>query len=82
MKRIPILQVLQTFDQGIKIDSLGSVKIVFISKRPLRRFGIQRFVERILLLNQPNNCKCFEKMYQQTIDRITTQGRFSAETIA
>jgi hypothetical protein len=77
---LPVLNVLQSLDQDVKVNSLGRIEIVLIPERSRRFLWRQWLIERVLSLSVC--ARDHAKRLLRTIERITTHGRFSEATIA
>ena len=74
-----MFQVFEFLNQQVKVYGAGDVKVIFIFKRKFELFLVQRFIERVL---REKSGKSSRTECMQTIDRITTHGRSSEETIS
>lgn len=79
----PLLQVLESIDQNIKIKCVWTVEIILICMSLAVFLGSQRLVERILQLQvRDETFPLSLKFADHTSDRITTQGKFRDLTIS
>lgn len=84
--KLPLLQVLESRYQKVKIKRLWAVKVIIICMGLAVFLGSQGLVERILLgaldVRSSHNDPKTRQAILRTMTRITTQGRFSDLTIS